>query len=248
MHHELIANKKAWDQIAEKYRGACCLPVWGPFDVCADRDLLGSVAGKTVLEIGCGSGHSISYLAHRGVQQAYGLDISTTQAAFATHLNREHVASGRVQIFETPMEERLGFEDIDLIYSIYAIGWTRDPHALFQNLWSYLRPGGKLVWSWEHPIFSKVRYQDGNYIVHNSYFDEGAYFNERWGGSDGVYMQTRTVATWFRYLTAAGFTVRDFLEPEPAPATDTWSDPSGYYSPVKARTVPSTMIFVCEKT
>ena len=248
MHNELSTNKKCWDQAAKKIFGVCSHPSWGVFDVCVNRDLLGIVAGKTVLEIGCGSGHSISYLAQRGVKKAYGLDISTTQIAFATELNRAHIESGRVELIEAPMERRLAFADIDIVYSIMAIGWTRDPKALFENLWSYLKPGGKLVWSWGHPLFDKVKYEGGNFALLKSYFDEHSWFEEGWGGSEGVFMQTRTVASWFRHLTDAGFTVREFLEPEPASTADAPSDPSRYYSAAKANTVPGTMVFVCEKT
>jgi SAM-dependent methyltransferase len=248
MHHELFTNKKCWDHVAEKYFGACSLPSWGPFDVCVDRDLLGSVTDKTVLEIGCGSGHSISYLAQLGVKKAYGLDISTTQISLATELNRAHIESGRVELFEAPMELRLGFADIDIVFSIHAIGWTRDPKALFENLWSYLKPGGKLVWSWGHPLFGMVKYEAGNFVLLKSYFDESAWFEEGWSGSEGVFMQTRTIASWFRYLRDAGFTVRDFLEPEPASTAVEVSDPSRYYSTAKARGLPCTMVFVCEKT
>jgi SAM-dependent methyltransferase len=218
------------------------------FNACADLDLLGSVAGKTALEIGCGSGHSISYLAQRGVKKAYGLDISTTQIAFATELNRAHIESGRVELIEAPMEQRLDLADIDIVYSIMAIGWTRDPKALFENVWSYLKPGGKLVWSGGHPLFDKVKYEGGNFALQKSYFDEGAWFEKGWGGSEGVFMQARTVASWFRYLTDAGFAVREFLEPEPGSLAEAPSDPSRYYSAAKANMVPGTIVFVCEKT
>ena len=78
---QLSTNKKAWDYVAKKYQGACCLPAWGPFGVCAEKDLLGSLEGKTVFEIGCGSGHSIVYVASLGVKKAYGVDISTSNPA-----------------------------------------------------------------------------------------------------------------------------------------------------------------------
>ena len=248
MHNELSTNKKCWDQVAKKFFGVCSLPSWGPFDACVDLDLLGNIAGKTVLEIGCGSGHSIAWLAQRGVKKAYGLDISTTQIEFAMELNRAHIESGRVELIEAPMEQCLEIADVDIVYSIMAIGWTRDPSALFKNLWSYLKPGGKLVWSWGHPLFGNVKYEGGNFVLVKSYFDENAWLEPTWGGSEGVFMQTRTAASWFRYLTDAGFTVRGFLEPEPTLPADAPSDPSRYYSSVKANIVPGTIVFVCEKT
>ena len=48
------------------------------------------------------------------------------------------------------------------------------------------------------------------------------------------YVQTRTVATWFRCLTDAGFMVRDFLEPQPEAIPDTADDPIRYYATAKA--------------
>ena len=69
----------------------------------------------------------------------------------------------------------------------------------------------------------------------------------RVGGSEGAYVQTRTVATWFRCLTDAGFMVRDFLEPQPEAIPDTADDPIRYYATAKASHVACTMVFVCER-
>lgn len=38
------------------------------------------------------------------------------------------------------MEEALALSDLDLIFSIYAIGWTRWPTAILRNLAAYLKP------------------------------------------------------------------------------------------------------------
>jgi len=219
------------------------LPTWGPFDVCKDRDLLGDISDQTVLEVGCGSGHSLAYLVNKGVQKAYGLDFSTTQLGFAAELNRE----ARVRLIQSSMEQSIQIEPVDLIVSVYAMGWTRDPQALFRNLFSYLKPGGGLIWSWGHPLFDKAQYEGGHFVLRESYFDETPRFSPSWGGSNGVYMQNRTIATWFRYQTEAGFLVRDLLEPSPLSTDDAPDDPTRYYSAAKANHVPGTFIFVCEK-
>jgi SAM-dependent methyltransferase len=49
------------------------------------------------------------------------------------------------------MEQALELCDVDVIFSIYAIGWTLDPAATFRNMAAYLKPGGRFVWSWGHP-------------------------------------------------------------------------------------------------
>src|SRR5690242_5939298 len=139
MQPELAMNQMAWDIVAPKFRGACALPAWGPFDVCKDRDLLGEIGGQTVLEIGCGSGHSLAYLmARKAAKKAYGLDFSATQLTFAAELNREAVSDGRIHLIQSPMEQPIELQPVDLIVSVQAMGWTQDPRALFRNLWSYL--------------------------------------------------------------------------------------------------------------
>jgi SAM-dependent methyltransferase len=247
MHPELVTNQNAWDVVAPKFRGVCALPTWGPFDVCRDRDLLGNITGQTVLEVGCGSGHSLEYLVHKGVRKVYGLDFSTTQLAFARGLNREAIEAARIELVHSPMEHSIYIQPIDLIVSVYALGWTCDAQSLFRNLWSYLKPGGRLIWSWGHPLFDKVRHENERFVLHRSYFDETQDFLPNWNGSEGVYMHNRTIATWFHYQREVGFLIRDFLEPRPFSTVGAPDDPTRYYSAAKAEIVPGTFIFICEK-
>ena len=246
---ELATNKQAWDQIAPKFVGGCALPNWGPFGECRSLDLLGNLDGLTVLEVGCGSGHSIAHAAERGAARIYGIDISTTQIALASELNRAHIDAGRVQLIESPMEERLDLRGIDLIFSIYAIGWTRDPAATFRNLAAYLKPGGRLVWSWGHPLFPEVLPDAGKFVLRDSYsyFDEQSQFAARWCGSDGAIVQNRMLGTWFHYLTEGGFTVHQLLEPEAESCPDWVFNVNRLIPMIKARVLPSTLVFSCIK-
>ena len=247
MHPEISINQNAWDIVAPKFRGVCALPAWGPFDVCKDRDLLGEISGQTALDVGCGSGHSLAYLVNKGVKRAFGLDFSATQIAFAAELNREAVEAGRIQLIQSPMEQPIDLQPVDLIVSVYAMGWTRDPQTLFRNLWCYLKPQGRLIWSWGHQLFDKVQYENEHFVLQQSYFDETPRFLSGWNGSNGVFIQNRTIATWFRYQTEAGFVIRDLIEPKPLSLAEAHDDPTRYYSAAKATHVPSTMVFVCEK-
>src|SRR5580704_6725400 len=238
----LLANRKAWNQVAPKFQGACALPAWGPFGECAESDLLGPLTAKTVLEIGCGSGHSLAYVASRGAAKIYGVDFSETAIAMAAELNRAVIESGRLQLIEAPMEEDLGLRGLDIIFSNHALGWTLDPARVFLNIASYLRPGGTFVWSWGHPLFGKLRYEEGNLCLREAYFNEDVRWEDGWSGSDGVFMVTRTIASWFGYLTSAGFIVRQFLEPKPVSIASAPEDSARYYSQAKLSNLPCTMI------
>jgi SAM-dependent methyltransferase len=246
---ELATNKRAWDQVAPKFSGHCALPDWGPFGECRSIDVLGNLHGLTVLEVGCGSGDSIARVVERGAERVYGIDISAAQIALATERNRANIDAGRVHLIRAPMEQALGLFGIDLIFSIYAIGWTRDPAATFRNLAVYLKPGCRLIWSWGHPLFPEVQYDDGKFVLPDSY----SYFNEQsrlvaaWCGSEGTVVQNRMLGTWFRHMTEAGFLIRHLLEPEAESCPDRIFNNNRLIPMVKARLLPSTLVYVCEK-
>ena len=64
--------------------------------------LLGTTADLRALELGCGSGHSLRYLAERGARELWGLDLSRVQIAFAEETLRAFTP--RCRLFESPME------------------------------------------------------------------------------------------------------------------------------------------------
>jgi SAM-dependent methyltransferase len=177
---ETEANRIAWNHVSSRFAGGCALPSWGPFGECANEDLLGNLDGKNVLEVGCGSGHSLAYIARSRAAKIFGLDFSYTAIDLAKETNRQELASGRVTLFEMPMERRAPLRDIDVCFSIQAIGWTLDPASVFANIAGYLKPGGLFVWSWGHPITSKVRYQSGQYVIADSYFNDAPHREVGW--------------------------------------------------------------------
>jgi SAM-dependent methyltransferase len=246
---ELATNKRAWDQVAPKFSGHCALPDWGPFGECRSIDMLGDLRGRAVLEVGCGSGDSIARVAERGVERVYGIDISTTQIALATERNRAHIDVGRVCLIEAPMEQPLDLCGIDLVFSIYGIGWTRDPAATFRNLAAYLKPGGRLIWSWGHPLFPEVLCVDGKFVLPDSYsyFNEQSQFAARWCGSEGTVVQNRMLSTWFRHITEAGLLVRQLLEPDAENCPDCVFNNNRLIPMVRAHLLPSTLVYICEK-
>lgn len=246
---ELETNKRAWDKIAPKFSGHCALPDWGPFGECRTVDVLGDLRGLTVLEVGCGSGDSIARVVECGAEKVFGIDISTTQIALASERNRAGIDAGRVHLIEAAMEKALDLGGIDLIFSIYAIGWTRDPAATFRNLAAYLKPGGRLIWSWGHPLFPEILYVDRKFVLPESYsyFNEQSQFAAHWQGSEGAVVQNRMLSTWFRHITEAGFIIRHLLEPDAESCPTEVFNNNRLVPMVTARLLPTTLVCVCEK-
>lgn len=66
----ITENQKAWDVVADLFAEASALPVWGPFGIGADLNLIPEIKDKTFLEIACGSGRSIKYLTGQGAKKS----------------------------------------------------------------------------------------------------------------------------------------------------------------------------------
>ncbi|MEK7589084.1 MAG: class I SAM-dependent methyltransferase [Patescibacteria group bacterium] len=241
---KLNTNREAWNKVADHFFSHSALPVWGPFGIGKNQDIIGAIKGKTFLEVGFGSGHSIQYLVKNGAKKVWGIDISKTQFNFATKLNKKAIENGKVELFEVNMEKKLKLPLVDTVFSIYAFGWTVDPKKSLVNVYSYLKPGGKFIWSWDHIFFTDVEDQKDKLVVRYSYHDEHEIFLKKWKGGVPVYLRYRKTSTWFKLIKDAGFNIVGYLEPAPIIKKDL---SRSYYTIHKAKRVPCSMIWVCEK-
>lgn len=241
-------NQKTWDSVADLFVDSSALPVWGPFGVGDDLNLIPEIKGKTFLEIGCGSGRSIKYLTEKGAGKVYGLDLSPEQIKEASAYNQKEIEKGKVVLIQGPMEKKIDIEPIDVIFSVYAIGWTADPEKTLKNIYEYLKPGGLFVWSWDHTFFTDVQYEDGKFVVTYNYHKEKPLAIKNWKKEGTIANVTyRKTSTWFQLLRDSGFEVIEYHEPEPKNLSRGYDDPSRHYSIQKAEKIPATFIFVCKK-
>lgn len=248
MNKSILENRRTWNNVSELFTDASSLPAWGPFSVGEDLDLIGTIKNRTFLEIGCGSGRSIKYLLGRGAKKVYGLDFSEKQLAEAERYNREYMAGGKLKLICKTMEEKMNIEPIDVVFSIYGIGWTGNPKKTLANIYSYLRPGGRFIWSWDHTIFTDVVYKGGKFVVVYAYHKEDPITIKDWRiKGHNANITYRKTATWFKLLKEAGFEIDGYYEPEPRDLKRGSDDPKKHYSIQKAKLLPSTFIFVCRK-
>jgi SAM-dependent methyltransferase len=242
-------NEKTWDVVADQFFEASALPVWGPFGVGDNLNLIPEIRNKTFLEIACGSGRSVKYLINNGAKKVYGLDLSTIQIEEAKRFNAKAIADNKVEFIHGKMEDKLNLEPVDLVFSVYGIGWTQKPEQTFKNIHSYLKSNGRFIWSWDHSLFSDVVYEDGKFIVEHEYHNEEPIVLPNWKKKQGAtaYLTYRKVSSWFKFLRDAGFEIDGFYEPEPKTLERGSEDPSKYYAIQKAKKVPCSFIFVCKK-
>jgi len=245
----LAINRAGWDRAAPRFYGGTALPVYGPLAPTEETlGLLGPLAGTRVLELGCGSGHSLRYLCEHGAAEAWGLDLSSVQITFAADVLRPFAP--RVHLIESPMEVDPGIPagSFDLVLSIYGLGWTTDLPGTLALVARYLKPGGCFVVSGEHPAYGCLRHDDGRYVLDRPYAQEGAELHESWNGAP-IVIQRCTLGTFVNETVRAGLRVEALVEAalDTSLATENHADPARWYSVSRARMMPTTFILKARK-
>ncbi|MEI5907638.1 class I SAM-dependent methyltransferase [Bacillus spongiae] len=242
----LEINKQSWDEAAHRFFGRNPLPDYGPLAPSEDElNLFGDVTNLNVLEIGCGSGHSLRYMDQRNAGELWGLDLSKKQIEAAkTVLKNCH---SPVHLFESPMEDNPGLptNHFDIIFSIYALGWTTNLDKTFANVNQYLKKGGIFIFSWEHPIYNRVSNENSTLLFNKSYHEEGSYYHEAW--SEPAVMQQYKISTYINTLINNGFKIERMIEDVRLTKEDIQRDSNRWYSYEKAKALPTSVIIKSQK-
>ncbi|MPY90947.1 MAG: methyltransferase domain-containing protein [Luteitalea sp.] len=245
----LATNREGWNRVASRFHGSTALPEYGPLAPTEDSlRLLDSTSDLRALELGCGSGHSLLFLANRGAQALWGIDLSPVQIAFAKETLRPFAP--RVRLLESPMEVNPGVPEnyFDLVFSIYGLGWTTDLPATMALVSRYLRPGGCFVLSGEHPAYSCLDWNGTQHFVAVPYLAEGPRAHTSWKGTP-IVTHHRTLGTFIGEVIRAGLQMEALVEPPVDPTTvkEEHVDPSRWYSVARAQMMPTTFIIKARK-
>ncbi len=248
------ANRRWWDEEAEDYyaeHGAFLGDdefVWCPEGLTeGDAGLLGDVAGRDVLEVGCGAGQCARWLTARGAR-VVAVDLSAGMLRQARSLGSRPGAPV-VHGFLQADARRLPLTDgsVDLACSAFgAVPFVADPELVMREVARVLRPGGRWVFSVTHPVRWTLPDDPGprGLRVERSYFDRTPYVERDAAGRVRYTEHHATLGDRVRALVAAGFDLLDLVEPEwPADLTAEW----GGWSPLRGRLLPGTAVFVSRK-
>ena len=213
-------NREYWNENADLWFGTTALPKYGvKFVTEDDLHLFGDVSGKKLLEICCGSGHSLKYHADRNAGELWGVDLSEKQLENARKLLSDSDYSAK--LICAPMEADLDIpkDYFDYVYSIYGIGWTTDLQGTFDKIASYLKKDGIFIFSWHHTLNYCVAWsceerkdviENDKLIFQKSYFDED-YFTMPVDGSE-IILCNRKISTYVNALAKAGFVIEQMIE------------------------------------
>lgn len=200
-NEEFFAGYSRFRRSVEGLDGA---PEWP-----ALRGLLPNLSGLKVLDLGCGFGWFCRWARQQGAVDVLGIDVSEKMLARA----RAAIADPAITYIRADLEQlELQPGWFDVVYSSLALHYVENLSGLLSQAYRSLVPGGHLVFSVEHPIFTapsepswslnatgrKIWPVDG-------YLDE-APRSTNWLAK-GVIKQHRTLATYINMLIRSGFVI-----------------------------------------
>jgi SAM-dependent methyltransferase len=200
-----------YSALPRSVRGLQAAPEWP-----ALRALLPALAGKSVLDLGCGFGWFCRWACQQGAARVLGVDVSENMLARA----RAETADAAIGYRRADLE-RLDLPEapFDLAYSSLALHYIADLAGLLATVHAALLPGGALVFSMEHPIYTAPTRPgwaaDGTWPV-DGYLIEGPRRTD-WL-AEGVIKQHRTIGSVLNLLIAAGFAIAHVAEWGPSDA------------------------------
>ncbi|MFJ4985623.1 methyltransferase domain-containing protein [Streptomyces sp. NPDC088732] len=173
-------------------------------------DLAGDVAGRRILDAGCGAGPVVEDLRARGAIVA-GFDSSAGMLALARKRLGDDVVLERAELGGPLPFADAGFDDVVASLVLhYLEDWT----TALAELRRVLKPGGRLIVSVNHPFVSQMAAPRGT-----DYFATRA-SSEMWELGGAKHLMTfwdRPLHAITDAFTAAGFRIDVISEPAPAP-------------------------------
>ena len=216
-----------------------------PYDSYAELIELaaGGIAGKKILDIGCGTGLLSVKLAKMG-GDVTGVDLSPEMLGVAKE--RANALSAPVSFIEQSMQQLKGFSDFDIaVIAIDSLNYVIDREEVIQtlrNVYNSLAAGGVLLFD-VHSLFkTDVIFMEGPFTFDNerisyiweteegdephSVFSELAFFIRNIDGfykrfDEVHYQRTFSVQDYVEMLTGIGFSIeRVFADWEDEPPQD----------------------------
>src|SRR3546814_174192 len=203
-----------YSRLPRQVQGLAGAPEWP-----AIRAMLPELAGKRVVDLGCGFGWFARWAREQGAASVLGLDLSEKMLARA----KADTADAAVEYRLADLEKlALPEEAFDLAYSALAFHYVEDFGRLVRTVHRSLVPDAHFVFTIEHPIYMAAAFphwlsdEDGRKTWPvNRYALEGERRTD-WLVK-GVLKHHRRIGTTLNTLIAARFAIRHVEEFAPTP-------------------------------
>jgi SAM-dependent methyltransferase len=182
---------------------------WGCYGVLeSELNVLGDVAGKDVIELGCGTAYFGAWLAKRGARVT-GVDVTPVQLETARRCSDElgiEMALIEANAEDVPLPDA----SFDLALSEYGASIWCDPYKWIPEAARLLRPGGELVFLCNSTL-SIVCSPDVGKVGEQLARPQFGMHRFEWPEDDGVDFHIQH-SDWIRLLRENGFEVLGLWE------------------------------------
>jgi SAM-dependent methyltransferase len=155
----LAINREAWTRKNAEHTDARARDNWAEREITwgiwsnpeSAVGALPEIAGKDVIELGCGTAYFGAWLKRRGARRVVGVDVTPAQLDTARRLNEETGLG--LELIEANAESvPLPAATFDLVLSEYGASIWCDPRLWIPEAERLLRPGGELVFLQNTPL------------------------------------------------------------------------------------------------
>ncbi|MDQ3777885.1 MAG: class I SAM-dependent methyltransferase [Actinomycetota bacterium] len=214
---DALRNRAVWTKANAEYTDrqageawAADEIAWGMFGV-PDREIgvFGDVAGRDVVDLGCGTAYTLAWLARRGARVT-GVDPTPAQLETARRMQRETGLA--FPLIEASAEDvPLRDESFDLAFSEYGASIWADPTRWVPEAARLLRAGGRLAFL-TNSVLSILCSPDEGKVderLHRSQFD---IHRIEWPGDDEGVNYYLGHGEWIALLRSHGFEIEALHE------------------------------------
>ncbi|ACS79137.1 class I SAM-dependent methyltransferase [Maridesulfovibrio salexigens] len=199
-------NNKLYLDYAPEYSEAIKKNIYNAlFERPSLQAMLPDLKGKTVLDLGCGSGEHSRHLQSKGANVT-AIDISQTMIDLIQKQNQ-----GSLKAYTQDISKGLPNEldeSFDVVISGLTIHYIKDLTPLFSDINRVLKKEGKFIFSTHHPVFDLKSSISGNYF-------EQELITQEWDVIDEpveVSFYRRPLTELFSAITRADFCVTGLNE------------------------------------
>jgi SAM-dependent methyltransferase len=214
----VAVNRESWTKANREFTGARAHEAWAQEEITwgmarareTEVHALPNVAGKDVVELGCGTAYFGAWLKRAGAHRVVGVDVTPAQLETARRMDDEF---GLGLEFVQANAEATGLPDatFDLVLSEYGASIWCDPYKWIAEAARLLHPEGELVFLRSSTLFALCATEEGPPSDTLQRPQRGMHRLD-WGPPDeGVEFQLGH-GEWFRVLREHGFQVLDLIE------------------------------------
>jgi len=178
----------------------------------AQRDLLGDVTGRSVLDVGCGNGGKLAELVGDGATASVGVDVSGNFLS-APPPGLELIRGDLNELDSMP---GLAGRTFDRILFLQSFGYAKDPVRTLQTARAMLADNGFILLSKTQPIRYAVERAEQNETSLGEEYFSTARFSYLSGWNDQITLTKRpyTISDLINVFSAAGLWIETAIEPQ----------------------------------